>query len=126
MNEPMTPEREAEIAARVDAATRGPWQEYRPDVYGYLGGADTVPVGTFKFGSGDEADADRALTINAREDLAALLADNKRLRGQADFWEAAAQRNGELYAAAENQRDEARARVAELEKDSAALAGEES
>jgi hypothetical protein len=34
---------------------------------------------------------------------------------QAVAWESAARKNGELYAAAENQRDEARARVAELE-----------
>jgi hypothetical protein len=118
----MTDEQIAEISARVEAATPGPWEECRPNVYAYLGGSDVVLVGTFKFGSGDEADADRALTVNARKDLAALLADNERLRRQADFWENAAQKNGELYAAAENQRDEARSRIAELEKDSAALA----
>jgi hypothetical protein len=45
-------------------------------------------------------------------------ADNERLQRQVDFWETAAQKNGELYAAAENQRDEARERIAELEKHS--------
>lgn len=42
-------------------------------------------------------------------------AGSERLQRQAEFWEEAARKDGDLYAGAENQRDEARARVSELE-----------
>ncbi|MEV0556318.1 hypothetical protein AB0I27_23050 [Streptomyces sp. NPDC050597] len=40
----------------------------------------------------------------------------ERLERQAEFWETAARKNGELYAAAENQRDEARESLSFLER----------
>ncbi|MER5678634.1 hypothetical protein ABT081_17005 [Streptomyces sp. NPDC002238] len=81
--DPMTPEREAEIRAREQAATPGPWEEcpsYGTDFYAYLGGSYLRGVGSLTFGEGEDAEADRAFTLNARQDVPALLAEIKRLR----------------------------------------------
>lgn len=94
----LSPEHEAEIAARAEAATPGPWEtrpEYGPHFYAYLGGSHLRGVGTLNFGEGEDAEADKALTVNAREDIRALLAE---------------------LAAVRAERDQARARVAELER----------
>ena len=68
----------AEIQQRVDAATPGPWEEhaaYGENFYAYLGGPYLRGVGTLNFGDGDDAETDKALTVNAREDIRALLAE---------------------------------------------------
>jgi len=68
----------AEIQQRVDAATPGPWEEhaaYGENFYAYLGGPYLRGVGTLNFGDGDDAEADKALTVNAREDIRALLSE---------------------------------------------------
>jgi hypothetical protein len=84
-NPPMDAERLAEIVARVSAATDGPW---RNDVYGVLG-PDTVVaevggyervVGSLYFGVGQQAEADEAFALHAREDVPALLAEVQRLK----------------------------------------------
>src|SRR5690606_21523185 len=71
-------DRIAEIQQRVNAATPGPWEEhaaYGENFYAYLGGPYLRGVGTLNFGDGDDAEADKALTVNAREDIRALLAE---------------------------------------------------
>jgi hypothetical protein len=68
----------AEIQQRAEAATPGPWEEhaaYGENFYAYLGGPYLRGVGTLNFGDGDDAEADKALTVNAREDIRALLAE---------------------------------------------------
>lgn len=68
----------AEIQQRAEAATPGPWEEhaaYGENFYAYLGGPYLRGVGTLNFGDGDDAEADKALTVNAREDIRALLSE---------------------------------------------------
>ncbi|MFD8254672.1 hypothetical protein [Streptomyces werraensis] len=92
----------AEIQQRVDAATPGPWEEhaaYGENFYAYLGGPYLRGVGTLNFGDGDDAEADKALTVNAREDIRALLSELFTVRAELRV---------------------ARGRVAELETDLAA------
>lgn len=140
MSDRLTPQREAEIAARAEAATPGPWEaheKYGAHFYAYLGGPYLRGVGTFNFGEGDDAEADKALTVNAREDIRALLAELVAVRAERDafrdqrnnVFETNAQLHAKVTEAfearlrAENEtrtaRREARdlhARVAELEK----------
>ncbi|MFF4489489.1 hypothetical protein ACFY0F_23820 [Streptomyces sp. NPDC001544] len=87
MSDRLTPEREAEIAARTEAATPGPWEEhekYGRHFFAYLGGPYLRGVGTLNFGEGDDADADRALTVNAQADITALLAELAAVRAERD------------------------------------------
>lgn len=79
----LTPDRLAEIRARVEAATPGPWAVDSSGVFG----ADTVVaavsgyervVGSLAFGAGEDAEADRAFTLHASEDMRALLAEVER------------------------------------------------
>ena len=82
---PMTPEREQEIRAREQAATPGPWEEcpsYGTDFYAYLGGSYLRGVGSLTFGEGEDAEADLVFTLNARQDVPALLAEVDRLRAR--------------------------------------------
>jgi hypothetical protein len=98
MSDRLTPEREAEIAARAEAATPGPWEEhpkYGSHFFAYLGGSYLRGVGTLNFGEGDGADADRALTVNAQTDLTALLAELAAVRAERDQ----ARRDAELQRA---------------------------
>ena len=84
---PMTPERLAEIAARAEAATPGPWVEYPqygPNFYAYVDGSYLRGVGTMNFGDGEDADADREFVLHARTDVPALLATIERLRARLD------------------------------------------
>ncbi|MGW2721346.1 hypothetical protein [Streptomyces sp. NPDC001492] len=83
----LSPEREAEITARAEAATDGPWEEYPKygkHFYAYLQGSYLRGVGTLNFGDGEDAGADRALTLNAREDIRALLAELSAVRAERD------------------------------------------
>jgi hypothetical protein len=73
----------AAIQARERAATPGPWylQPNHGDTFvaaevnGYERG-----VGDLDFGAGDDAAADREFTLNARQDVPALLTEITRLR----------------------------------------------
>ncbi|NUP23575.1 MAG: hypothetical protein HOZ81_47475 [Streptomyces sp.] len=88
-----TPDREQEIRTREQAATPGPWEEYPDygkDFYAYLGGSHLRGVGTLNFGDGEDAAADRAFTLNAREDVPWLLAEVDRLRARVAELETAA------------------------------------
>lgn len=92
MSAPMTPDREQEIRAREQAATPGPWEEcpsYGKGFYAYLGGSYLRGVGTLEFGDGEGADADRAFTLHARQDVPALLAEVVRLQARVAELEAA-------------------------------------
>ncbi|MFE7360700.1 HlyD family secretion protein [[Kitasatospora] papulosa] len=83
---PMSAERLIEIRLRVEAATPGPWEEHLPygdSFYAYLNGPYLRGVGTLEFGDGEDAEADRAFTLNARQDVPALLAEVDRLRALA-------------------------------------------
>ncbi|MGW7617343.1 hypothetical protein ACWGLG_16050 [Streptomyces antimycoticus] len=69
-------DRIADIKAREQAATPGPWQEhedYGPNFYAYLGGSHLRGVGTLNFGDGEDAEADRDFTLNARTDVPWLI-----------------------------------------------------
>ncbi|MGX1254097.1 hypothetical protein RKD48_006608 [Streptomyces ambofaciens] len=101
----LSPERESEIAARAEAATPGPWEanaEYGAHFYAYLGGPYLLGVGTLNFGEGTAAEADKALTVNAREDIRELLAE---------------------LAAVRAERDQAEARIVQLETERTTLLG---
>jgi hypothetical protein len=85
MTDRLTPQREAEIQQRAEAATPGPWEEhtqYGEHFYAYLGGSYLRGVGTLNFGEGEDAEADKALTVNAREDIRALLAELAAVRAE--------------------------------------------
>ncbi|WP_030292292.1 hypothetical protein [Streptomyces katrae] len=67
----------AEIEARLQAATKGPWEpckEYGPNFYAFQQGEYLAGVGNFDFGEGAQADADREFVIHAPVDVASLLA----------------------------------------------------
>lgn len=75
------------IRARADAATPGPWEnypQYGHDFYAYLGGEYLRGVGNLNFGTGDEAEADLAFVLAARQDVPALLAEVRLLRAKLD------------------------------------------
>lgn len=56
-------------------------------------------------------------TQDARTAVLQLIAEVRQARRQAEFWESAATRNGELYSACENQRDDAREQLAEARRE---------
>jgi len=95
-------------AQLLTAATEGPWMYLRdfrcivanPEVHG-----NTVTYDLSIVEPGDASDANAELMAEAPR-LAADLAQAQR---DAEHWEAAAAKNGELYAACENQRDDLRA-----------------
>ncbi|WP_328632077.1 hypothetical protein [Streptomyces sp. NBC_00356] len=98
MTDRLSPQHETEIRERAEAATPGPWVEYADygkDFYAYTGGPYLRGVGTLNFGDGDDADADLEFTQNAREDVLAVAAE---------------------LAAVRAERDEAQARVDEVER----------
>ncbi|MFD8777471.1 hypothetical protein [Streptomyces sp. NPDC059916] len=87
MQDRLPPQREAEIAARAEAATPGPWEraeDHGKYFYAYLGGAYMRGVGTLNFGEGEDAEADRAFVLNAREDVDLLLAELAAARAERD------------------------------------------
>ncbi|MFD5508953.1 hypothetical protein ACFWIB_14420 [Streptomyces sp. NPDC127051] len=66
----------AEVRARAAAATKGPWEHcpnYGPQFYAYLGGSHLQGVGDLNFGVGDQAEADLAFALAARDDVDWLL-----------------------------------------------------
>jgi hypothetical protein len=102
----------AEIRAREAAATEGPWEPcpgWGPTFYGNLRGEYLRGVGDINFGVGEQADADLAFVLAAREDIPALLAEAERQ----------AKRVGHLstvFESARTRADNLAARVAELER----------
>lgn len=67
-----TTDRLADIKAREEIATPGPWEphtECGEHFYAYLGGSYLRGVGTLNFGDGEDADADREFTLKARTDV---------------------------------------------------------
>ncbi|MFB7219381.1 hypothetical protein [Streptomyces sp. NPDC056227] len=83
--EAIAEQRLTEILARANAATPGPWEEcpsYGKHFYAYLGGSYLRGVGTLEFGDGEDADADRAFTLHAREDIPTLVAEVVALRAR--------------------------------------------
>lgn len=115
----LSPEREAEIAARAAAASRGPWGSHRA-----LNGAYTIQARprTTRYGMESDGDiatlaADRTdaesyanarFIAHARADVPALLAEVQHLRGQQALDDAE-------YEKATAELATARARIAELE-----------
>ena len=88
----LSPQREAEIASRAEAATPGPWELYEgygKDYYAWMRGGHLRGVGTLDFGEGDDAEADRAFVLNAREDVDLLLAELAAVRAERDRYRAA-------------------------------------
>lgn len=87
MSEPLSDTRLTEIRALSAAATGGHWHL---DPEGCFGPgtllADTGPyehlIGALDFGTGEQADADKAFVLNAHQDMAALLAEVNRLRAE--------------------------------------------
>ena len=115
---PMTAERLIEIRLREEAATPGPWEEYRPygeSFYAFLGGSHLRGVGTLEFGDGEDADADRAFTLHARQDVPALLAEVDRLRAENRRWRERTEEAELGEAQLKGRLRGLRARVAELE-----------
>ncbi|MFC9497692.1 hypothetical protein [Streptomyces sp. NPDC056982] len=87
MTDRLAPQREAEIAARAEAATPSPWERaenHGKHFYAYLGGLYMRGVGTLNFGEGDDAEADRAFVLNAREDVDLLVAELAAVRAERD------------------------------------------
>ncbi|MFG2748073.1 hypothetical protein [Streptomyces xanthophaeus] len=75
----------ADIRAREQAATKGPWErcpEYGEHFYAYLGGSHLLGVGDINFGDGKDAEADLAFTLAARADIPWLLDTIAELRAQ--------------------------------------------
>ena len=89
MTDSMTPERLAEIAARVEAATDGPWRRWNHPMYG-----DVCAVETAWSWDDDGADtevvaeqcspSDADLIAHAPKDLADLHAEVERLQAQVE------------------------------------------
>ncbi|MEU4051336.1 hypothetical protein AB0F09_19315 [Streptomyces olivaceus] len=78
----LSPKREAEIAARVNAATAGPWS-VSPE-YSDVLGPDGEQLADFWY------DADGEFMAHAREDVPALLAELAAVRAERDRAKAAA------------------------------------
>lgn len=69
-------ERLTAMRARTKAATEGPWEPYPgygPTFYGNIRGEYLRGVGDINFGVGEQAEADLAFVLAAREDVPALL-----------------------------------------------------
>lgn len=87
-HKPLTTQQLADIEARANAATEGPWvryEEYGPTFYANTSGEYLRGVGDFNFGVGDQADADEAFVRHAPEDVRLLLAEVARLKGQRKY-----------------------------------------
>lgn len=85
---PLTEQQLTDIETRANAATPGPWELYEgygPHFYAYLRGSHLQGIGTLNFGDGEAADADREFVTHAREDVPALLAEIRRLKGQRKY-----------------------------------------
>jgi hypothetical protein len=76
----LSPEREAEIAARAEAATPGPWEANAR--IGIVTNKVGDPLAVFGGGAQDRADA--KFTAHAREDVPALLAELAAVRAERD------------------------------------------
>lgn len=79
-NEPLTAEQLAEIKARAEAATPGPWKRFRMDRFSI----NNEPLEKHICGVSQESEHDAAFIAHAREDIPALLAEVERLRKQLD------------------------------------------
>jgi hypothetical protein len=82
---PLSEQQLAEIRARAEAATEGPWDPcpgMSPTFYGNIQGEYLRGVGDIAFGVGEQAEADLAFVLHAREDVPALLAEVDRLRAE--------------------------------------------
>jgi hypothetical protein len=132
---PLSEQQLAEIAARAEAATPGPWEpytEYGLTFYANVRGEYLRGVGDINLGVGEQAEADLAFVLAAREDVPALLDEVERLGKVEDdltgtclsLWEEEqyTTRLRLALASAQRGRSELRARVAELE---ATLAADE-
>ncbi|MEE4545545.1 hypothetical protein V2S66_26705 [Streptomyces sp. V4-01] len=113
MSAPLSPERLAEIAARAEAATEGPWEPC-PGIsrtfYGYLQGEYLRGVGDINFGVGEQANADLAFVLAAREDVPALVAELDEMR--AVLAQSEQELTGARLALWEEEQDTRRLRVA--------------
>ncbi|MEV5939892.1 hypothetical protein [Streptomyces sp. NPDC051994] len=81
MTEPLTPEREAEIRARAEAATEGPWhvEDHKPSLERLVVDEDgLLSVSLGYLGNSNQPDA--RFIAHAREDVPALLAELDRVR----------------------------------------------
>ncbi len=85
--EPMTEERIAEIRARAEAATPGPWWTHKSFevIYGQKSGFDSLIVCAlesedFMYSKERDMQANAAFIAHAREDIPALLDEVERLR----------------------------------------------
>lgn len=85
MNARLTPEREGEIAARVEAAHPGPWR--RSDDEGslerYVLSEDDLMAISFGY-RGNNTQAEANFVAHAREDVPALLAELAAVRAERD------------------------------------------
>lgn len=86
----MTPERIAEIRARIAAASEGEWR-YFPDDSSVCAMDGVIPCGIADLSnnSADEPDPDGAFIAHARQDVPDLLADNERLCAEMERWKVA-------------------------------------
>lgn len=85
MSDRLTPEREAEIAARAEAATPGPW--HRSDdahsLERYVLSEDATLAISFGY-RGNRTQAEAEFVAHAREDIPALLAELAAVRAERD------------------------------------------
>lgn len=87
-SQPLTDAQLADIRARAETATDGPWERYEkygPNFFACTSGSYLRGVGTFNFGDGTDADADEQFVTHAVEDVRALLAEVERLKGQRKY-----------------------------------------
>jgi hypothetical protein len=87
-DQPITEQQLADIEARTLAATPGPWQpypDYGPTFYANTSGEYLRGVGDFNFGAGEQAEADEEFVKHAQQDVTALLAEIRRLKGQRKY-----------------------------------------
>jgi len=85
MTDRLTSQQLADITARADAATPGPWEhhtQYGPTFFANTTGPYLQGVGDLNFGEGEQARADEEFVVHAPEDVRALLAEVRRLQDE--------------------------------------------
>ncbi|NUS79109.1 MAG: hypothetical protein HOV70_23310 [Streptomyces sp.] len=88
MTHHLTEQQLTDIETRANAATAGPWEhhtEYGPNFFANITGPYLQGVGDLNFGVGEQARADEEFVKHAQQDVAALLAEVRRLQAQRKF-----------------------------------------
>ncbi|MEU8537115.1 hypothetical protein [Streptomyces parvulus] len=85
MTDHLTEQQLTDIETRTNAATKGPWEHhpaYGPNFFANTTGLYLQGVGDLNFGVGEQARADEEFVKHAQQDVAALLAEVRRLQAE--------------------------------------------